>query len=89
LYNLLSNAIKFTPEAGPHFDQSGSDGYNVRISITDSGPGISPEHQDKYSRSSASWMGRLHERAKNGLGLAFADSLLTCGGYYYAAQRNR
>src|SRR6185437_13515207 len=43
IYNLLSNAIKFTPPGGRVTVGTESVGAHVRISIKDTGGGISPE----------------------------------------------
>jgi signal transduction histidine kinase len=69
--NLISNAIKFTPLGGTisisaHYDPLNNHG--VTVSITDTGPGISPEIQSrlfqKFVRGSGTGRG-------SGLGLAF------------------
>lgn len=47
LFNLLSNALKFTPKAGfVHLNIVSEGGY-IRISVSDSGPGIPEEVGDK------------------------------------------
>ncbi len=47
--NLLSNAAKFTPAGGRVTlvvgTTAGSDSGTARVSVTDTGPGIAPEHQ--------------------------------------------
>ena len=43
--NLLSNAAKFTPAGGRVILSVAADGGGLRVSVTDSGPGIAPEHQ--------------------------------------------
>lgn len=43
-FNLLSNAVKFTSRGGVVFSAEQS-GANIRFSVSDTGPGISPEDQ--------------------------------------------
>ncbi|KAA0677494.1 sensor histidine kinase [Roseomonas genomospecies 6] len=43
--NLLSNAAKFTPAGGRVSLIAAAEGDHLRVSVTDSGPGIAPEHQ--------------------------------------------
>jgi signal transduction histidine kinase len=40
--NLLDNALKFTPSGGRVALAAGREGERVRVSVTDSGPGIAP-----------------------------------------------
>ncbi|HEY8643287.1 MAG TPA: ATP-binding protein [Candidatus Dormibacteraeota bacterium] len=52
--NLLSNAIKYSPNGGDVLVKSGSDGAEVKVSITDHGLGLPPEALDtvfeRYAR---------------------------------------
>lgn len=77
LYNLLSNAIKFTPERGRILITSGmTDNSTVRISITDSGPGISEEHQKKIFDKFHQVDGSITRKVEGtGLGLAISKQL--------------
>ncbi len=83
LYNLLSNAIKFSPERGTIDLGAIREGEtNIRISITDRGPGIEPSKQqlifEKFRQLDA---GVTREHSGTGLGLSIARELtLLLGG---------
>jgi signal transduction histidine kinase len=81
LQNLIGNAIKFTPAGGtitiaarPMDGGSVESGHEaadeplLRVSVTDSGPGVPPELQDKLFEKFV--VGEQQERG-SGLGLAF------------------
>jgi len=75
LQNLVGNATKFTPAGGridvsvsPESEQEGDEVALLRISVTDTGPGISPELQSSLFQKFV--MGD-HENHGSGLGLAF------------------
>jgi PAS domain S-box-containing protein len=82
LQNLIGNAIKFTPPGGTitiaarRLDGKLSEGSGeetaddpvLRISVTDSGPGVAPELKDKLFQKFV--VGEQEERG-SGLGLAF------------------
>ncbi len=78
LYNLLSNAIKFTPQGGRIGLRIEADGpEHVRIEVSDTGPGIPPEHREtifEKFRQIDSSATRAHRGA--GLGLAIARELV-------------
>ena len=77
--NLISNARKVTPSGGRITLGARLEGGAVRFSVTDTGPGIAPEHQahifDWFWRAS-------HERAERGtgLGLAIAKGIVEAHG---------
>jgi signal transduction histidine kinase len=76
LYNLLSNAVKFTPERGRILIKAESADTMVRISVTDSGPGISPEHQDRIFEKFRQLDGSITRKGEGtGLGLAICKQL--------------
>jgi len=77
LYNLLSNAIKFTPEEGRiAIKATMLDDVTVRISITDTGPGISEEDQTKIFDKFRQLDGSLTRKEPGtGLGLAICKQL--------------
>jgi signal transduction histidine kinase/DNA-binding response OmpR family regulator len=71
VWNLLTNAVKFTPEEGRITIDFEHVGNNVRISVTDTGHGISPEFLplvfDRFRQADSS-----STRAHTGLGLGLA-----------------
>jgi len=77
LYNLLSNAIKFTPEQGRILISAAMpDDVTVRISVTDSGPGITEEDQLRIFEKFRQLDGSLTRREPGtGLGLAICKQL--------------
>jgi two-component system, NarL family, sensor histidine kinase BarA len=77
LYNFLSNAIKFTPQAGQvRITVALADPEHVRVAVTDTGPGIAPEHHqnifEKFRQLDAS-VTRQH--GGTGLGLTISKEL--------------
>lgn len=76
LGNLVSNAIHHTP-AGGHIELSAAlNGDRVRLSVRDTGPGITPEEQsrifDRFYRGDAA----RQADGSSGLGLAIARSIV-------------
>lgn len=76
LYNFMSNAVKFTPESGTvsisaERVRRQDNSIGVRLSVTDTGPGIPEDMQDvifeKFRQVDAS-----HTRAHAGTGLGLA-----------------
>jgi signal transduction histidine kinase len=76
LFNLLSNAVKFTPEGGRVKLSVRRLGDRVEFAVSDSGPGIAPEHQkmifEKFRQIDQS---ATREHYGAGLGLAIAKEL--------------
>lgn len=82
LVNLLGNAIKFTPEGGKIVVQAEKqpDGL-VCISVTDTGPGISPEHQARiFEKFYQVQSGTPQKQAATGLGLTFCKMAVEAQG---------
>lgn len=71
LGNLLSNALKFTPRGG-RVDVSLDDaGDHVRLAVTDSGPGVPAEWQERiFDRFSQVGSDAVRSREGAGLGLS-------------------
>jgi PAS domain S-box-containing protein len=74
LANLLGNAVKFTPAEGRVSLSVTAGDAEVRFSVSDTGPGIPPEHQphvfDRF------WKVREANRAGAGLGLAISRGIV-------------
>jgi signal transduction histidine kinase/ActR/RegA family two-component response regulator len=88
LVNLIGNAIKFTHEGSIHVrvgldePRGGVHGARtIRVSVTDTGIGIAPEHQslifDAFSQADGSTTRRF---GGTGLGLTISQSLVTMMG---------
>jgi DNA-binding response OmpR family regulator len=80
LYNLLSNAIKFTPDGGSISVEAVADNSFVRLTVTDTGPGIAATDQalifEEFSQ-----VGEIGTRQEGtGLGLALARRLVEAHG---------
>lgn len=73
--NILSNAIKFSPDGGEIRVQAQRMGDAVRYSISDQGPGIAPDQQERVFERY--WQAeRVRGRPGLGLGLAIARSIV-------------
>jgi len=78
LSNLLGNAIKFTPEFGRISLSAQARDTEVEVIVTDSGPGITEEHQQRvFDRF---WRATRERKDSSGLGLAIAKGLVEAHG---------
>lgn len=78
LSNLLGNAIKFTPEGGKISLMASETKEGIRITVSDTGPGISPESLPKvFDRF---WQARGNNRLGCGLGLSIAKGIVEAHG---------
>jgi two-component system sensor histidine kinase BaeS len=79
--NLLSNALHYTPPGGRIELRAWLEGGELRASVADSGPGISPEDLphifERFYRADKS---RSRETGGSGLGLAIVRSLVELHG---------
>ncbi len=77
LYNLLSNAIKFSPEGSRvRLVVTPVEGDQVRLDITDNGPGIPEEHLDTiFEKFRQIDQTKTREYGGTGLGLAISREL--------------
>ena len=77
LGNLLDNAAKFSPRGTPIDVHAENTGDEVRISVRDHGPGISPEHWSRvFERFYKVDRARPREAGGFGLGLAITKHLV-------------
>lgn len=81
LTNLLSNAHKYTPRGGHIAVEAANKGDNIRLTVSDSGPGIPPAERDlifrRFYRGAGAQDGPV---AGAGLGLSVARSLVELHG---------
>jgi signal transduction histidine kinase len=73
--NLLSNAFRWTPDGGRVDLQLGAENGIVSVAVEDSGPGITPDEQERIFRPF--W---TRDGAGTGLGLAIARELAVAHG---------
>jgi signal transduction histidine kinase len=80
VFNLLSNAVKFTPSGGAVSVSAVREDGVVRVSVSDTGPGIAPADQERiFEEFQQTELGaRQHEGT--GLGLALSRRLVELHG---------
>lgn len=78
LANLLDNALKFAASSGTVNVRADMVGPNVRISVADTGSGISAEEQSELFKPF--WQGVPADRRGSGLGLAIVKGIVDAHG---------
>jgi signal transduction histidine kinase len=78
LSNLIGNAIKFTPADGRIRVSLRPEEESVRFSVSDTGPGIEPEHLTQLFQPF--WQARRGGSDGAGLGLAIAKGIVEAHG---------
>lgn len=69
--NVVDNAIKYTPEGGKIEVRTSTDGHSIIITVTDTGPGIPKEEQEKVFQRFYR-VDRARARASGGAGLGLS-----------------
>lgn len=77
LNNLISNALRHTPEGGEVSVTAVQQGHQVLFQVTDSGPGIPPEHLGRiFERFYRIDAGRSRSDGGSGVGLTIVKGLI-------------
>ncbi len=76
LYNLLSNAVKFTPVGGTVAVAATRVNGDVRVSVSDDGPGIAPADQARIFEEFQQAAAGKQQGDGTGLGLALSKRLI-------------
>jgi len=80
VFNLLANAVKFTPPGGSVVVATARDGGEVRVSVTDTGPGVASEDRERiFEEVQQSELG-ARQGEGSGLGLALSRRLVELHG---------
>jgi len=75
--NLLSNAVKFSPEAGIIKVSMASFEGNIRVSVTDHGPGVPDEFRSKlFDRFTQADASDTRQKGGTGLGLSISKIII-------------
>jgi len=80
IFNLLSNAVKFTPEGGEVVVATSQVDGEVRVSVTDTGPGIAPEDRERIFEEFQQTDVGVQQSEGTGLGLALSKRLVELHG---------
>jgi signal transduction histidine kinase len=76
IFNLLSNGVKFTPEGGAVDVKAVQVNGEVRVSVTDTGPGIASEDHERIFEKFQQTDAGIEQREGTGLGLALSKRLI-------------
>jgi signal transduction histidine kinase len=80
IFNLLSNAVKFTPADGSVDVRATQMNGEVRVSVTDTGPGIAAEDHERIFEEFQQTEVGVRQREGTGLGLALSRQLVELHG---------
>jgi signal transduction histidine kinase len=80
LFNLLSNAVKFTPSGGLVDVTAAQVNGEVRVAVTDTGPGIAAEDQHRIFEEFQQTELGIEQQDGTGLGLALSKRLVELHG---------
>jgi signal transduction histidine kinase len=80
IFNLVSNAVKFTPAGGAVDVSAVQMNGEVRVSVTDTGPGIAPEDRERIFEEFQQTEAGVEQREGTGLGLALSKRLVELHG---------
>jgi signal transduction histidine kinase len=80
VFNLLSNAVKFTPAGGMVDIAAAQRDGEVRVSVSDTGPGIAPEDRERIFDEFQQAAAGKEQREGTGLGLALSKRLVELHG---------
>ena len=80
VFNVLSNAVKFTPAGGRVAVAAANVNGEVHVSVTDTGPGIAPEDQERIFEEFQQTDVGVQQREGTGLGLALSKRLVELHG---------
>jgi signal transduction histidine kinase len=80
IFNLLSNAVKFTPEDGSVIVATSRVDGEVRVSVTDTGPGVSPDDRERIFEEFQQTDVGVQQSEGTGLGLALSKRLVELHG---------
>ena len=80
VFNLVSNAVKFTPRGGSVVVASAREDGEVLVSVTDTGPGIAADDQERIFEEFQQTGVGVQQREGTGLGLALSRRLVELHG---------